>query len=301
MKVVKRLTGTYSIQQVSELTGISRQLIRKWEERYNIVQPQRLDNGYRVYSEQDINKIFTIKALTENGHSVKQATEQLKKENVELGNKLNLQNTIHQVNWNGSVVELLYYGTKCDEEGITFTLQHVFHHFGLGFCISNVILPFLVEVGNKWERGQWSEYQESFSSLIVRDFLVQIRRNFKGKMDGPLIVGACLPFESHEIPVHLLLLQLMLKGHNTMMVGASPAPGTIESLVKLLEPKYVLLSATTTIPFTEDTQLLEKLDQFAFNQQQTLFYLGGTSAHEAAKGVNLKAIRVTNSIEEIFH
>ncbi|WP_243387179.1 MerR family DNA-binding transcriptional regulator [Bacillus kexueae] len=39
---------TYHIQQVLNLTGLSKQVIRKWEERYQIVQPQRLDNGYRI-------------------------------------------------------------------------------------------------------------------------------------------------------------------------------------------------------------------------------------------------------------
>jgi MerR family transcriptional regulator, light-induced transcriptional regulator len=300
MKVVKGIFGSFSIQQVSDLTGISKQLIRKWEERYRIVEPKRLDNGYRNYTEQDVKKLFTIKTLLEKGHSVKQAVELLKQEINEHENPLNSQNIIQQVIWNESVAELLQHGARCDEEGITLALQHAFHHFGLDYCVKNVILPFLEEVGDRWEKGKWSEYQESFSSLIVRDFLVQIRRNMKGKMDGQLVIGACLPYERHEIPVHLLLLQLMLKGHNTMMVGASPAPGTIESLVTLLKPQYVLLSATTSIPFTEEPQLLEKLDQFALSQPQTLFYLGGASAFEAEKGVKLKAIQITNSIEEIF-
>lgn len=35
---------TYSIQQVAEMTGLSKQAIRKWEDRYGIIIPQRLDN-----------------------------------------------------------------------------------------------------------------------------------------------------------------------------------------------------------------------------------------------------------------
>ena len=33
----------YNITQVSEITGLSKQVIRKWEERYQIVEPMRLD------------------------------------------------------------------------------------------------------------------------------------------------------------------------------------------------------------------------------------------------------------------
>ena len=70
MKIEKPL---YFIQQVSEITGLSKLVIRKWEERYQIVIPKRLDNGYRVYTEADVNKILSVKNLTDQGYSVKQA------------------------------------------------------------------------------------------------------------------------------------------------------------------------------------------------------------------------------------
>ena len=67
------LKGAYYIQQVADITGISKQVIRKWEERYQLIQPTRLDNGYRIYSDKDINTLLTVKALAEQGHSIKQA------------------------------------------------------------------------------------------------------------------------------------------------------------------------------------------------------------------------------------
>ena len=48
----KRLT--YTIQQVAEMTGLSKQVIRKWEDRYSIIQPERLENGYRIYSREEV-------------------------------------------------------------------------------------------------------------------------------------------------------------------------------------------------------------------------------------------------------
>ena len=48
----KRLT--YTIQQVAEMTGLSKQVIRKWEDRYSIIQPERLENGYRIYSSEEV-------------------------------------------------------------------------------------------------------------------------------------------------------------------------------------------------------------------------------------------------------
>jgi MerR family transcriptional regulator, light-induced transcriptional regulator len=300
--ILEPFNGVYSIQQVSDITGISKQLIRKWEGRYDMIQPERLDNGYRIYTENDINTLLTVKALSEQGHSIKQAVMILKskeKEKTPMSMRTR-QSTYRHVEWNYSVLELLQYGTHCNEEGMTLTLQHAYHHLGLEVCINSVIIPFLKEVGQRWEHGKWSEYQETLASVAVRDFLIQIRRNFQSRENAPLIIVACLPNERHEIPVHLLLLQIMLKGYKTLMIGSSPAPGTIESLVTQLKPNKAILSATTTIPFKTDPHLLEKLDQFAASHQQTTFYLGGAGSIEYASRTRLHTIQLTNSVEEIF-
>ena len=45
---------------------------------------ERLDNGYRIYSDKDINTLLTVKALAEQGHSIKQAAILVKTENVSI-------------------------------------------------------------------------------------------------------------------------------------------------------------------------------------------------------------------------
>lgn len=89
-----------------------------------------------------------------------------------------------------------------------------------------------------------------------------------------------------------------MQGWKTILIGASPAPGSIESLVKKLEPVIVVLSATTTIPFETDRNLLNSLDQFAVEHPQIDFYLGGTGALDYTKNKTLCAIDITNSFEE---
>jgi MerR family transcriptional regulator, light-induced transcriptional regulator len=68
----------YNIQQVSNITGLSKQVIRKWEERYQVIQPQRLDNGYRIYSANELNILLKMKSLIEMGQTAKQAVMYIK-------------------------------------------------------------------------------------------------------------------------------------------------------------------------------------------------------------------------------
>lgn len=295
------LNGKYFIQQVSDMTGLSKQVIRKWEERYDFIQPQRLANGYRIYSAADINSLLSVKTLSEEGHALRHAVELTKERNKSANEMLDsLEPIPFQEKLNHYVFQLLEQGVRCDELELNLILQQAYHSFGLADFLTSVVVPFLNEVGNRWEKKEWSEYQEAVSSLVVRDFLVQIRRNYQCREDAPLIVGACLPYERHEIPLHIQLLRYMMKGWKTVLVGASPAPGSIELLVEKLKPKKVLLSATTTLPFENNSDLLRKLDQFATANKHIDFYLGGAGALDYATNETLQAIHVTNSIEETF-
>ncbi|MBS4174312.1 MerR family transcriptional regulator [Bacillus sp. FJAT-49736] len=292
--------GWYTIQQVADLTGLSKQVIRKWEERYLIIQPSRQENGYRIYSTKDVHILLNMKLLTEQGHTVKQASTLIKDMVDDPPILLDKDISIEYEYLNEYVFRLLEKGKHCDELELNFILKQSYHHLGLDPFLSTVVIPFLKEVGNKWEKKEWDEFQESVSSLVVRDFLVQIRRNYQYRENAPFVLGACLPYEQHEVPVHLVLMQFMLKGWKTQLIGASPAPGAIESLVLKLKPDVVILSASTTTPFETDSQIIKSLDQFAENHKEIQFYLGGYGAVSYFANNQPRAIKVTNSVEDIL-
>lgn len=295
--------GVYNIQQVADITGISKQVIRKWEERYKVVQPKRLENGYRIYGDKDINTLLTVKSLAEQGHTIKQAALMATIENdrtvEEISEGYSLQFE-HEV-MNDYVLQLLQHAKYCNEQGMGLQLQQAYNHFGLERFLASVVVPFLREIGQQWSKKTISEFQEGLASIVVRDFLIGIRRNFQSQEQASLVVGACLPNEQHEVPIHIILLQAMMKGWKTILIGASPAPGSIEAMVEKLKPKKVLLSATTTIPFIKDPELLGKLDHFAGENKSIEFYLGGAGSIEFMKGKILSNIHVTNEIEEVFN
>ncbi|WP_214630890.1 MerR family transcriptional regulator [Paenibacillus agaridevorans] len=295
----------YFIKQVAKVTGLTAQLIRKWEERYQLIEPKRLPNGYRLYSESDVNTLLSIKSLQKQGYSITEAVALTKDHNNTMVSDADEVHPLQTASMPASklnhfVISMLESGSACNELELVVLLKQAFHYFGLNAFLTEVVAPFLKVVGDKWEAGEWDEFQESVSSLVVRDMLVQIRRNFQYNDNAPLVIGACLPMEQHEIPVHFLLLQLLLKGWKTFLIGASPAPGSIESLVSRLKPRIVLLSASTTLPFEHDPELLNKLDRFAGSMPATVFYMGGEGALEYAKKHVPERIIIARNMEEVI-
>ncbi len=293
----------YTIQQVSELTGLSKQVIRKWEERYGIIQPERLDNGYRVYSHEEVALLLKMKELTDQGMTIKQAILIMNQENDEpnVQKLIEGQEEPQQLQYaNRLVSQLLQEGLKGNDAQILTLLKQAHHTLSVKELIDHCIVPFLQEIGNLWYKGEWSEYQEAISSQTVRDFLSNLRRDFQVKENAPIILGSCLPNERHEIPLHILLLQFLLLGYKPIMLGPSPAPTAIQSTVRLKNPKIVLLSAITTNPFNDDFKMIKELDQFASTYPDTKFYLGGKGALHALKNIPLHQIQLVDDIQEIL-
>ncbi|MFC4409058.1 MerR family transcriptional regulator [Chungangia koreensis] len=285
----------YSISQVSEITGLSKQVIRKWEERYQLVQPERLENGRRIYNETDVQAFLKVRKLTESGYPVSQAAVI-----VHTKEPQEVTYSFKDPEISDYFLQLIEKGTHCDELELNRILKQAHHTLGLSNFLSDLILPFLKEVGDRWEKKEWTEYQESVSSMVVRDYLVQIRRNYPYREDAPLLMGACLPGELHEVQVQILLLQAMMKGWKSFLIGSSPAIGSIEALIEKFKPRIVLLSALTTIPFEQNPTVLDQLDHFAARNRSINFFLGGPGAIDYTKDNLPKHIEVVQTLEEVF-
>lgn len=295
--MINILEKQYSIQQVADLTGLSKQVIRKWEERYAIIRPQRLQNGYRIYGEHELQTLQNILHFSKKGYTTKQAIEIVKsKTDLPYTSSINASASFATQ----TLQNLIEAGQSGQETKLLHILQQAHHTIGVQEMIQTIIIPFLAQVGELWCKGVWTEFQEALSSLTIRDYLAHLRREFYVPSNAPLVLGSCLPNERHEIPLHLLLLQAMFKGYRTAMLGPSPAPTAIQSAVKELQPHIVMLSALTTLPFEDNLSFLQTLDAFALEHPHTTFYLGGPGIPIAIGEHPLQAIHITSCLEDIF-
>lgn len=286
------LNSGFLVKEVSQLTGLSRQVIRKWEDRYEIVHPKRHDNGYRLYTKEDVGTLLEVCELRDQGYSVKEA--------IRLYRQGRLAKVVQKQPLNEYVEALLKKGYNYDEAGLIQVLKQAHHRYGLERFLSTTIQPTMFEIGEKWMHGEWDESQETITSLVIRDFLVQIRRDFELPAGAPKILGCCLPGEVHEIPLHILLLQAMMSGWQTIAAGPSPKLTSIEYLVQRLHPKKLLLSATTSIPFQSNPKLYEELEAMAERNPEVEFYLGGQGTMDNEIFLKTNHIRIANSLDSVL-
>lgn len=66
----QRGTGRYRIGAVAEITGVPPETLRAWERRYGAVEPERGGSGFRLYSQDDVERLVLIKRLCDRGNAV---------------------------------------------------------------------------------------------------------------------------------------------------------------------------------------------------------------------------------------
>ncbi len=286
----------FQIKQVSQQTGLSAQLIRKWEQRYKAVNPRRLNNRYREYSASDVERLKSIKRLVDDGISVRRAVDLVRERESHAparvdGHPSAAPYTTEMLSESGtmradgnelmdeSLAKLIEAGERGWVSMIDEALSLSFAEYGLSVVIDTLILPFLRNIGELWESGRWSEDQEHLSSLATRDFIVRRMRDLPDPPShAPTLLCSCIPGERHDIMLNIAMLEARRFGWFTLFLGPDPAPNALFSAVHRLQPNVVLLSVSTnhTSPQTPPRdKWFRELDVFATHRPDTRFLIGG--------------------------
>ncbi|WP_308634497.1 MerR family transcriptional regulator [Paenibacillus silvisoli] len=164
------LGALYTIKEVSDLTGLSTQLIRKWEKRYGAVNPRRLPNGYRGYTVQDIEMIRWLKRRVDDGKPIGMAAMELNSR-LRPGSHASIaERTIGgEIDWQGPIGMLLHYLEQADLCGAEKVYQQLEALHSMELLLAQVIKPALLELGERFERGEINESQENVGSQFIRD------------------------------------------------------------------------------------------------------------------------------------
>ena len=117
----------------------------------------------------------------------------------------------------------------------TFTVETV---------LGAVILPYLVDLGERWSSGEATVAQEHFASNLIRGRLLGIGRGWDSG-EGPRAVLACAPGELHDLGLIAFGLTLNRKGWRITYLGPDTPVESLVDTAGRLEPDLVVVAATS--------------------------------------------------------
>ena len=231
---------SYRVKTICRLTGINRSTLLAWERRYKVVTPLRADNGYRLYTQEDLERLTRLKSLVDSGHAVSEAMGMLPGPGLD-----------------GVAERLRERLGEYDDAGATALADEV-DGTDPTDLVATVYMPLLRGLGDAWARGETTVAQEHYASGFVRDRLMRAHRRVR-RTDGPLAALLTAPGEKHELGLLGVAVRLSELGWRTDWLGLELPIEQLPAYCMQRVPALVATSLITHRPSAERVRLVKQL------------------------------------------
>jgi len=242
----------YTIKTVVQQTGITPATLRAWERRYNVLSPGRSEGGYRLYSERDIAILKWLKQQTDSGVSISSAVALLERHRAAreartgpVGQAAAAAERAGPRPTGVLAQELLAALLAFQEARAAAILAEAFAIHPIENVAEEIITPVLVEIGERWHRGEATIVQEHFATAFLRHRLAALFQAYEPASAGPLALTGSAAGEWHDVGILLVSLGLRRYGWRVIYLGQNVPVDHLIAEVERLRPRLVCLSATT--------------------------------------------------------
>jgi DNA-binding transcriptional MerR regulator len=239
------------IGELARRTGTSPELLRAWERRYGLLDPSRSEGGFRLYSEDDEERVLTVKRLIAGGLSASEAARDA------LGGEVAADAEAGSI-IPGLAGDLRSALDRFDEAGANAALDRMLAVLSLETVLQEILLPYLRILGDRWARGEASVAQEHFASALIRGRLLGLARGW-GAGSQPEVVLACPPGEEHDLGLIIFGIVASRRGWRVIYLGQDTPFATIEEAVTAVDPRLVVLAVTEGSDLAANEEALRKL------------------------------------------
>lgn len=268
------------IGELSRRVGVSPSVLRAWESRYGLVAPFRSDAGYRLYSDADERRIRKMSKYLAEGLSPAQAAATV----------LRGQRTDHSSSTPARSAPIAATLRRClddlDEAGAQAALDRLFADYTIESVIDDALMPYLRELGERWDDGRVSVAQEHFASNLIRGRLAGLARGW-GAGRGQIVLLACPPGERHDLALLAFGVALQRLGWRIHYLGADTPLAEIARQARQLPAWIVVLAATSPARFET---VIPELRELSESVQLVLAGAGATSAIGTDAGATVSAL-----------
>jgi DNA-binding transcriptional MerR regulator len=271
MPAMASAMGQLRIGELSRRSGVSPELLRAWERRYGLLRPTRSEGGFRLYSSQDERRVALMREHLDRGLSAAQAAR------LAIDDASEVVRTDDIPTLARGAAQLRAALDALDESAAHATLDRMLAGFAVATVLGDVVLPYLRELGERWERGEASVGQEHFASNVLRGRLLGLARGWDAG-GGPRALLACPPGEQHDLALIAFGLGLRDRGWRITYLGPDTPFETLVETAGSLEPAAVVLAGSVADRFEGGQRVLRRLSRLA-----PLWLAGAGATPELAK------------------
>jgi DNA-binding transcriptional MerR regulator len=283
----------YTVGRTAQLTGVPRETLRKWEQRYGIVAPARSEGNYRLYDDDAVRRLSVMRDLVDAGWSPRDAARRV------------IEGVATQASYATTTAAVPDVRTdalaRCAEDFDADELERVldagFSATDTAELVDGWLLPSLVRLGEAWQQGRVTVAGEHFVSAAVYRRLARAFDDLPPAPSGaPAVIVGLARGSRHELGVLAFALVLRSRGVAVTYVGGDLPVEAWVGTTRRLQPLAVVLA----VPIVEDLPAVREVVHALSGS--TTVYLGGAfqdrvdGARPLGHGVGTAAARLAEEL-----
>lgn len=260
----------FTIKDLERISGVKAHTIRIWEQRYNIIRPQRTTTNIRYYSNEDLKLILNVSILNNNGLKISKIAELTPQQLNDEVKRIVDSNQDDNDQVEGLIMAMVELNEDRFNEIISYNiLQKGFIH-----TIENHIYPFFEKIGLLWQTGVVSPAQEHFISNLIRQKVIAAIDSIQIKTDPEKDTFLLfLPdSEMHELGLLVYYYFLKAKGYKIIYLGQSVPYKDLKKVYETVQSQKMVTIFTNPFP---EGEMQEYIDRLAADFPTNTIYTSG--------------------------
>ncbi len=281
----------YTIKQAAHRAGVSIPLLRAWERRYRIVEPDRTAAGYRLYNEAAIARLEAMRRLIDDGWGPSAAAASVRDMADGAVQQLIAERAPAEEPKPGPlaaatadelVSRFVATAMAADQVGMGAALDEAFGRGSFEQVAQTLLMPMMVAVGDAWQAGKLDVAREHAAShAMLRRLAASFdaaRRPLAG--DHPVLVG--LPAGArHELGALAFATIARRAGLPVVYLGADLPTGEWAEAARASSARAVVVGVICSADIDPAERTAEALRRA---QPDLLVAFGGKAAPSASAG-----------------
>jgi DNA-binding transcriptional MerR regulator len=293
--------ATYSIKELSLLTGIQAHTIRVWEKRYNMFSPERTNTNIRRYSDSDLKLALNTSLLQSMGYKISRIAKLSDEEITSIVSKGNQYTTPP------SVPESLFgFAINLDMTSFSNKINDTIKEKGIEWTYEHLIIPFQKRMGMLWQAGTISPAQEHFATNIIREVLITNSFTTFSENDtqGEKMLFFLPEGEYHELSLLYFRLIALSEGIQVIYLGQNVPINDVIGVANDQNIKLIFTSYTLLLP---DEVFKEQLNRILTEVRNAKVFATGYLIEQRGallpNSINKisSALQFRNTLKKIVH
>jgi methylmalonyl-CoA mutase cobalamin-binding subunit len=238
--------GSLSIGTVEQETGLTKEVLRKWELRYGFPKPARAENGDRLFTPEEVQRLRAIKRLLDSGMRPRHVVPLDAEAIYVLANQECLPSSRDELDvFVDTVFDALRAGTP---ERLRDLLGQQLGLQGLKGFAHTTFARLNEAIGEAWVSGRLALYEEHLYTETVRNLMTEAIGRLSARLGMPRVLLTTPPGELHGLGLLSVHAQFALAGAPCLSLGTQTPAADLAAAARQYEADVVALSFSAVYP-----------------------------------------------------